>query len=216
MIPTPDRRKGINLYQAEFRPARQTLSGRLLLAGSAVYFCLFLLLAAWDAWGLFLDRQAVDEAQTQARKIETRLAELQGVTTAAATALAAEAAALEEKGRALQQLHRLLQTGELGSPEGYSGHFVALSQAAVPGIWLTRIEIEAGGRQMGLEGRALRGEQVSRFIAMLGRQPALARMDFALLKLRPPEATEDAAQRPSYLEFTLSSRPPEQTQKPNS
>lgn len=202
-------RKHINLYQTEFRPVRVPLPTRSLASGVALFALGLVLLHAWDRWQLNAYRQQAERITRQADQIEQQLRVAVQPPQAADPQVITEAQTLEARIRALQIAQGAVGEGTLGSETGYSARFLALSRAAVPGAWLTRVELNDGGRTMNLEGRALKGDAPAQLIAALGRQPLFAGLSYAGLDVHPPTAPDQGAKpaaAPGYLEFTLSAR----------
>jgi hypothetical protein len=215
----PIRRKQINLYQAEFRPVRPVLSTQSLLLGAAAFAAGLAALHAWDRWELHRLRTEADLVVQRAEGLEQKLAQSATPPRQADPAVLAEIASLEARVKALQRAQELVTSGALGSDAGYAARFIALTQAKVPGAWLTRIEVTQGGKVMNLEGRALKGEDAARLIHALGRQPTLSGLAYAKLNVQPAKAEEKAADKttpaatdkdPGYLEFSLSAEVGEQ------
>lgn len=201
----------INLYQAEFRPARVALPTRQVLLAAAVFAAGLGLLHAWDRWQFREYQRQAEHITRQAEQMEGQLQQLARDIHAADPRVVAEAEALEARARALQAAQAALAGGVLGSEHGYAPQFLALSRATTPGAWLTRVELDAGGREMSLAGGALDGEAPARLIAALGRQPQFTGLSYAALEVSPAaDPAGDAAPRtPAHLEFSLLARLPQ-------
>jgi hypothetical protein len=201
----------INLYQAEFRPARVVFPASRMLAGLAL---LLLGLLALHGWGVWQNRELaaqVAQVNRQTEALETRLTSL-GKAQDHATpdpALAADIQRLETRLAALARVEQAIQSGAVGSPGGWSAHFDALARVSVPGLWLTGVHLEGSAPYMTLRGRSLDGNAPARYIALLRQQPQFVGLEFAALEIAEPEQQpeqkpESAPPTTRHLEFTLS------------
>lgn len=177
--------KHINLYQAAFHPPRVVLPARRMLAGGALFLAALLAFYAWDAWRLAGLRREVSQLTRQGARLDAQVT-AGNVARQANPQVLAETGALETRLRNLQQAQAALASGALGSTTGYAAQFRAFARVRVPGAWLTHIEIDGGGHEMNLRGRALSGEDSARLIAGLRREPLFAGLSFASLELAPP------------------------------
>ena len=202
-------RKQINLYQAEFRPSKPPLPTRMLLVLAGLFAVLLVGAHLWDRTRLQAQRQAADQVTAQAEAAEQQLEAAAKAMRQADPHVLAEAEALEARAAALGQARDAVASGVLGSQAGYARHFQALARTTVPGAWLTRIDLTHSGREMGLAGRALKGDAPTRLIAALTRQPLFMGMNYAGLNVAPPQVKEGAENNVAYLEFSLQTRVPE-------
>lgn len=67
----------------------------------------------------------------------------------------------------------------------FSQRLHALSNEAVPGVWLTSIEF--GTEHFRLQGRSLDPERVPDYLTALARQPALQKLSLASLRIDRPD-----------------------------
>lgn len=202
----------INLYQAEFRPARVVFPASRMLAGLGL---LLLGLLALHGWGVWQNRELaaqVAQVSRQTEALETRLASLGKAQDQAAPdpALAADIQRLETRLAALARVEQAIQSGAVGSPRGWSAQFDALARVGVPGLWLTGVHLEGSAPYLTLRGRSLDGNAPARYIALLRREPRFVGLEFAALEIAEPEQKEAAGQTGGtpqtarHLEFTLS------------
>ncbi|OYY95306.1 MAG: hypothetical protein B7Y41_02025 [Hydrogenophilales bacterium 28-61-23] len=210
--------KQINLYQAEFRPARVVLPARALLLSSVVFLIGLIGLYVWQGWQLKRLRGDVAQVVERADAVSRQVRANAPSADRADANLAAELHLLETRVRGLQLAQEAIASGELGSESGYSAQFRALSRAAgsppSPGAWLTGVTISESGRALDLRGRALTGADSARLIASLRREPLFVGLSFASLNVHAPEPDAEAAEgkalKPArFLEFSLNARPSE-------
>ena len=179
----------INLYQEQFRPRRTYTDARHL--GIGMLLAVVMLAAVTGALGW------------RAQAAEERAAALSAQRDAAQQRLASVRASLEsarserDSGERLARLRaelaakrRLmayLERGPLASRQGFSGHLAGLARHRVEDLWLTRIELRAGGRSLRLAGHALGPERVPAFIAGLAQTPVFQGHTFRTLRIDRPE-----------------------------
>ena len=116
-------------------------------------------------------------------------------------------AAIQEQG-GVKEVLDLLQGGSLGNTIGYSPYFKALARQGGGDVWLTGVQIEGAGAQLGLEGRALNAALVPEYIKRLTREPALRGKTFASLDMKRMTAPLGADGQPTtatppFIEFSL-------------
>lgn len=124
---------------------------------------------------------------------------------AASKLLEDEVARTEAQLNTRRRIVGLLEQGELGNRQGFSGYFRALSRQTPEGLWLTGFQVSGAG-EVAISGRALKPEQVPAFINQLKRETVLAGKTFASLEMRLPAATTAPDGRPAtpaYIEFNL-------------
>jgi hypothetical protein len=99
----------------------------------------------------------------------------------------------DDKSRVLD----LLRGESVGNTDGFSEHLAALGRRHPQGLWLERIRIGDGGRDVLLRGLALDADLIPRFLTGLREEPVLAGTAFATFAL----AADDARRGP--LQFAL-------------
>ncbi|BCR06408.1 hypothetical protein DESUT3_34770 [Desulfuromonas versatilis] len=100
---------------------------------------------------------------------------------------------------AQRPLAALLQAG-LEEPGGFSGHLEGLAGQSLAGVWLRRIELAGGGRQVSLAGSALNPELVPRLVGRLSEEPVFGGLEFSRFEI------ERSEQRPDAVDFLLSNQ----------
>lgn len=204
-----DRLRHINLYQAEFRPARVVFPAGRMLAGLGL---LLLGLLALHGWGVWQNRELAAQVAQVSRQTEALEARLAGLGRAQEqrlpdAALAADIQRLETRLAALARVEQAIRSGAVGSPRGWSAQFEALARVGVPGLWLTGVHLEGSAPNLTLRGRSLEGDAPARYIALLRREPQFVGLEFSALQIAEPksDATGAVGAQPArHLEFTLS------------
>lgn len=115
-----------------------------------------------------------------------------------------EIARLEAQLKARRSVVEVLLRGEVGSKEGFSEYFRALSRQTPEGLWLTGFALSGSG-ELAISGRTLKPELVPVFLAQLNREASLAGKKFDVLEMSVPHAATPAAKTaaPPYIEFSL-------------
>jgi hypothetical protein len=85
----------------------------------------------------------------------------------------------DDKSRVLD----LLRGESVGNTDGFSAHLAALGRRHPEGLWLERIRIGDGGRDVLLRGLALDADLIPRFLSNLRQEPVLAGTAFSTFAL---------------------------------
>jgi hypothetical protein len=129
-------------------------------------------------------------------------------TLGASRTLAEDLARGEERLQQRRALLADLQTGVGANAEGFGRYLEALARQALPGVWLTGIEIGGPRSALLIRGRALESQLVPTYIRRLNQEPAFAGKPIGELQVSArgeTAGTTGPAQQPSrYIEFTLS------------
>ncbi len=196
----------INLYQTQIKPQRDRFDTRSL---GLLLLLLALGLAAisgFQAW--------------QVRQVEDRLATVDAERETASERLAALQAQLQDQPSEEARSQRLrnelaakralldyLEEGAFAERAGFSGYLDGLAEYIIDGVWLSRIELAAGGDRLQLDGHAVEPHRVPALITALGQASAYDGRSFRRLAIDRPE---DADWR---VDFALTSGPPEDRER---
>lgn len=99
--------------------------------------------------------------------------------------LAAELAAVKARASEAQAFLGLLQNGELGSIDGYAGHFITMARNTEPGVWLTLLRIQNAGKTLELQGRSLQPESVLRYAGQVNNRIAPFGANLSSVEMTP-------------------------------
>lgn len=182
----------INLFQPTLRDPEPVFAARAMVRT----VCAVLVgLAVVYAWALVqvngLEREAKDLAAARSAA-EQRFTELQARLPKREQnmALAARVDALNEELVQTRRLVAVLNQGAFGNTAGLSPYLAGLARQHVSGTWLTRVDIAAGGTQIGVQGRAQAPELVPMYVQRLAGEHAFEGKVFSHLELdRAPEDT---------------------------
>ncbi len=192
----------INLYQPLFRRQKKVFTFRTLLQITAIAVLGMLLIYAYGHWQTrLLDQQL---AQLQTRE-QTTVARLTTVSSQHPDASAAQAglARLRDSLAAKQQLVARLANENIGNTQGFSAQMAGFARQTLNGLWLTDIELAAGGRELHLIGNTHAPELMPRYLQKLANEESLAGLRFREVRLSRPEESR-------YILFELATRLPDQ------
>ena len=161
-------------------------------------------------------KSAEQEAQTLQAKL-TSLTE-RSKNKKPSKAIEDEIARLESVLRFKRELLISVETGGLGSSDGFSHYLSALARQRLEGVWLTDFAINSIDNKLAIKGRAVKPELVPAYIKLLGREETLRGRTFAELKAKVIERgsslgagaqaeSKSASEPERYIEFSLSSAP---------
>lgn len=202
----------INLFNPRFRRQKNYFSAGVLAGAVGVA-----LLASLLAGVLAMQRAAqleaeaaVLKAELAAREARRAAAAIEFAPRARSTVLAQELVRAEQEHRALRDVSEVLRKGDIGNVRGYSAYFQAFARSSVNGLWLTGVQINGAGSEIGLQGRALQASLLPGYLQGLSREPVLKGTSFGRLEMgqpAPEEGGRPAAPAP-YVEFSLQAVPP--------
>jgi hypothetical protein len=156
----------INLLTRERKPVGAAL------AALAVVAVVLLGLLAYDAMLRAETARLVQNADSGQRQLNQAKAAMQALRQRAesnndAANLKAEIDALRSKADAIRQWEQLINSGTLGSPQGYAQYLSTLASVPEEGLWITSFSVGNTGKLVSLSGRALRNESVLRYAGRL-------------------------------------------------
>lgn len=129
----------------------------------------------------------------------------------ASRALTDDLARAEGRLQQRQALLADLRTGVGGETAGFSPFLDAFAKQAMPGVWLTGIEIGARGSSLVVRGRALESRMVPAYIRALNREVPMQGRAVGELQLTArgldtgvAPAANDKGEPARYIEFSLS------------
>jgi hypothetical protein len=200
----------INLFNPAFRKRRGS-SAAILLWVIGVAVLAIGVAAGYEHYRL---RQARDDAKA----VATQLAQAQAQQEKLAaeqkarkpdTGREAELVALLAQVKRRRAVIDALKSGAAGTSSGFSEYMRAFSRQTLDGVWLTGFDIDGGGQELMLSGRALSPDLVPLYLERLKREPLMQGRQFATLKIeQPPEQTAPAPPPAAKDEKTAKPKPP--------
>lgn len=166
----------INLYQPLFRREEKVFSARTMFQGALLVLVGILLFYAYAHW--------------QARAVTAQLAQMEQQRNGALQQLADLSRTFPERHKDLalereisrlrsqlslkqQVAAHLAEQGDTGNIAGYVDHLEGLARQRPDQTWLSRISIQAGGRELLLAGSTHIPEQVPRYLQLLTAETSL-------------------------------------------
>lgn len=174
----------INLINPSYRKTRHPLNAVNMLLGAA------LLLAGMFAWGLSEQavKRGLDARSTEAGARHKKVKDQFDTASAALKkdepnkVLVDEVAKLDLRLRIQREVLTALETGGLGSGEGFSRYLTALARQRIDGVWLTKVSLSADN-QLSIGGRMTRAELLPQYIRLLNKEDVLRGRRFGELRL---------------------------------
>ena len=175
----------INLYVREVPEKRGPILATLAAAGVTAILCI-----AYYQY-LISETKRLEKrlagAKTELAGQQQALKDMRGVLAKRTdpARLAAELAAVKARANDAQSFLTLLNNGELGSIDGYAGHFAHMARSSEPGVWLTHMRIHNAGKTLELEGRSLHAESVLRYAGQVNSRIAAYGANLSSVEMTP-------------------------------
>lgn len=207
----------INLYDRRFLKRRDWLSLDNVAGAAAV---VYLSLGLGLVWAASTASARVAEARTAKTELAAVKQAFEAATKAQAErkpspALVAQVAEVEQLLRRREEIARALESGAVGSSNGFAEHLRGFARQLPGGIWLTGFQIEAGGA-MEIRGRMQNPGALPEYIRRLGTEAGFRGRSFAALTMGrgeskavtavQPAAAPVPAARSEAIDFVLSSK----------
>jgi len=199
-------RQQINLFQAVLIDKPEPLQASQVKLILGLFIALLTVLSLFGYWQLNNAEQQMSKLQLQKDTLESQVVALEKkFPERQKSALLIEEIHRSEGALAGQK--KLLGYFSLRSNDG-NGSILAilsgLAQHRAKGIWLRRIQLSTAGRDIALDGTALRPEQVPQYLQSLGEQKVLVGKVFSRLSLARLD------ERSGQVDFSLESLADEQ------
>jgi hypothetical protein len=210
----------INLFNPAFEQKTQLFTAATMALAVGV---LVLGLAGMGVYGKLRVAALQREADAGAVRLEQVQKRLAGVGAEFAPRqkdprLAADLLEAEGQLAGLRRVSGIIARGDLGNTQGFAEYFRALARQRVDGLWLTGVNIGAGGQDLAVRGRALDPALVPGFLGRLRNEQVMQGKpvgslqigEAAAIKTVGKDGKESAAPAP-YVEFSLQSAPQDKT-----
>jgi hypothetical protein len=194
----------INLYNPLFLKQEKHFSARTLVRALGIVLAGILVVSAFGWIQTRSAERLASQYGEQVARQRDQLVQFGGQAGAAARgkALEAEIAQLESEVKLRQATLQALGTNELGNAAGFSEFFAALGRQAIPGIWLTHVQISEAGNDLQVDGRALRAELMPAYLAALSRESMMRGRRVTAMKLTAASAAK-AGEEGRFVEFSI-------------
>lgn len=211
----------INLYNPALRAKREWLTGKSLLNGIGV---MIVLLGLYGGVVRSQNQKLNEESNKIGAELsqrQTELARLNEEIAQRKVSKETEAALLRAEGalQARERVREALESGALGTSEGFAEFLRAFARQARDGLWMVGLQMAEGGRNITLEGRTVNPDQIPGYIRGLNSEPMLRGRSFEAMSVRlvgdedkptrmaageaAAAAGQEAAKTPPFHEFLL-------------
>jgi Tfp pilus assembly protein PilN len=205
----------INLFNPVFLKQKKLFSAVTMVQALGLILLGALLLGVYVNLGSSGLAREADATTAQLKAAQSQLAQVSAAygPRKKSDALESEVKKMEAEIRSMQQVSEILQKGDFGNKNGFAEYLRALSRQVVDGVWLTGFNVQAGGNEIGIHGRALQPELVPAYLNRLKREQVMQGKSFASLEMATPAApatpglaTSNKPAVPArYVEFSLES-----------
>jgi hypothetical protein len=201
----------VNLLNPALRQQEALPSFRGALLG---WLAVALIAAVYGAW-VGIDAARLEAAQADvAARVAAARSETQKLAEQVSgrqhdPAVAAEVARLEGEVEGRKEVMDALKAGTIGDTKGFSEHLRAFARQSFDGLWLTGLHIGRAGREMEVQGRALRADYVPGYLKRLNAEVVMQGHPFSDLVIQMPktEPGEKEAAVPPFVEFRIATVP---------
>lgn len=176
----------INLYQSEFHIRAELVSAKNLQNLLLLMIGVLLIVSAYDYFKSQNQQSYLSDLKLQREKLQLRLAsEKQNAPSMLVdNKLQQQVARFKKEVVVKQQVLDALSGQSFGNTSGFSNYFRGLSEQNVVGLWLTKLNITAGGKHIGLTGSAFRPELIPDFLKNLSDDKVFKGTDFQTFLLK--------------------------------
>lgn len=175
----------INLYHPRFLKVHDWLNLNNLAMATLAMFSLLGLMA-------FLAQQQLSRQQAELTAVSNELMSVnqaleeanQLATQPVAPQLLAEVSHAQATLARREEILHLLESGAMGSHDGFSAYLQGIARQIPSGLWLTGLSIDAGGNAIEIRGSALDEKIVPDYIRRLGSEKVFQGRQFSALSLQ--------------------------------
>jgi len=176
----------VNLYQPVFRKPQVQFSAAGLMQVMSIMLVVLGSISFYSAWQIAELQSAQNQRSGMLAQLEQQVAELSEsiVTPGVNKMLEAELIALQGDRTDGFKLLNTLRSQRSGRKEGFSNFFEGLARQVREGVWLTSIQISAGGEDLALNGKTLVPALVPQLLQRLRAEKAFDGQTFQVMKLK--------------------------------
>lgn len=191
----------INLYQPMFRKQRKLFS--FTVSVRVVAIIVVAMLSLYLLGTLNLERAEKDLTELKLQN-ELRLTQLAGISEQlkslnGGTEVAHKIDLLEQELEAEKYLLEILGDVYVQHRQGFSDYLEGFARRVVKGMWITRFDMQNGGKDVMLSGGAMVPDSVPTFIEQLAEEPRLIGTHFEILTMQRQDTGK------AWVDFTLAS-----------
>jgi hypothetical protein len=192
----------LNLFNPVFLKQKKYFSARTMARAMGIVLLGFFIIYAVQRLHLAQWQKQLEEANAQFDDTQRQLTQFAAEgKRAPSKALEDETERLEAQADSQEAVLDGLESGSLGSTQGFSPYFVALARQTLSGVWLTGFTARGEEGPVSIRGRLLRQELLPTYLRMLANEDAMRGRGFTELQITTREEKDAAG--PSYVEFNL-------------
>ena len=184
----------INLFDHLTKRETIAVSTQHIVIAVIVTLAAVLLISLVSVYRGSLDAAQIQQAEQDNERLQTQLSELRAEGTNDSKSIQRTKRLLKQRRQILHSLSN--QQHDIG--QGFSDHLAGLGRQQLKGLWLSSIELRAGGEEIALKGAMKHATLLPRYLQDLGKEPAFSGLRFQLMKIENSEASRD------HLQFEIS------------
>lgn len=190
----------INLYQTGISPGGSVLSFKQAMQLIVVMLVVVMAVSVYQLWHKHSLSKLIAQTQKQYNQIQTSVKDLSRQISAQQLddKLVIDIKKLEAELKDKQHVLGIITNQDFGNIKGFTEQLTGLAKQHISGMWITALELKAGGTQMSLQGSSIRAELVPQFLQRLANEASLSGIEFHTFIM---QSSEDVR----YINFDLRS-----------
>ena len=193
----------LNLFNPVFLRQKKYFSSRTMVRGLGIVVLGFFIVYAVQRFQLAQWEKQLAESEEQFMAVQRQVTQFAAEgKRVPSKALEDEAERLDAQADSQEAVLTGLESGALGSTQGFSPYMLAFARQTISGVWLTGFTARGAEGPVSIRGRMLRQELLPTYLRMLAKEEALRGRGFTELQIATREE-KDADVGPNYVEFNL-------------
>jgi hypothetical protein len=205
----------INLFNPLFLKQKKYFSAHTMLQGLGIILVALLVFQG----ALIFQLRSLERQRTETQALHAQVQ--QQLLQSTGSGLGNRSKLLEDEVartagmiRSQEEVLKIMEGGNFGNGDGYSGFLTALARQRLGGLWLTGFTVSGGGEELSIRGRVLRADLVPQYIRQLNQQAVMrghviseltmVRSEQPMSTAEPAGSSPVAAAPRHYIEFALS------------
>jgi len=180
----------INLFDHLTKRETIAVSSQHIFIAVMVTLVAVLLVSLVSVYNARQDITLVQQAERDNERLQAQLSELRAESSNDSKSMQRTRRLLKQRRQILHSLSN--QQHDIGL--GFSDHLAGLGRQQLKGLWLSSIELRAGGEEISLKGAMKHATLLPRYLQDLGKEPAFSGLRFQLMKIENSEASRDHIQ----------------------
>lgn len=180
----------INLFDHLTKRETIAVSSQHIVIAAMVTLVAVLLVSLVSVYNARQDITLVQQAERDNERLQAQLSELRAESSNDSKSMQRTRRLLKQRRQILHSLSN--QKHDIG--QGFSDHLAGLGRQQLKGLWLSSIELRAGGEEISLKGAMKHATLLPRYLQDLGKEPAFSGLRFQLMKIENSEASRDHMQ----------------------